>query len=175
MQKISTAQVDLQLFNAIHGLAKKSRMLDFFAVFFASVLPSVLVVSLVLVSMTTMRWEMLFISTIAALFARLCANEGIYFFYKRRRPFEALQIETLAREPHYPSFPSAHTSAFFALSLSLLPYDMLLGIIFLIASSLVGFFRIFCGLHWPSDILGGGGVGFVSFLIVYFVKINIFL
>ena len=44
-----------------------------------------------------------------------------------------------------------------------------LGIVFLVVALVVGFARIFTGLHYPIDILGGALVGGVGVSLVYFL------
>lgn len=158
--------LDLYIFNFINGFAGKWKPLDFLGVFFAKYLAYFLIVFLFAFSYFTKNMEMFFVPVLSALFARFVINEAIYFFYKRKRPLEVLNIKPLIENPNYPSFPSGHASAFFALSLTLLVYSVPLALFFLIAACLMVFSRIFSGLHWPSDILEGLLVGFLSFLIV---------
>ncbi|MCD6115278.1 phosphatase PAP2 family protein, partial [bacterium] len=50
-------------------------------------------------------------------------------------------------------------------------YNKKLGIFFFLVSFLMGTSRIYCGLHWPSDILVGAVVGvFVGWLFVELFK-----
>jgi len=169
MQKVSIANIDLFLFNLINGYAKKSRLLDFFAVFCASYLGFFLFGFLVLYAFFTEHWEIFWVPFASALFARFFINQLIYLFYKRKRPLEVLHINSLVRKPRHPSFPSGHTAFFFGLSFAIFPYSLSVAILFSILSFMVGFFRIFSGVHWPSDILGGIAVGYISFLVVYLI------
>ncbi len=59
-----------------------------------------------------------------------------------------------------PAFPSGHTSRAFAVAV-LLAYRLrwkIGGIAFIVAF-LIGLSRIYLGVHWPSDVLGGAVVG----------------
>lgn len=171
MPKIPAAKLDLYLFNAINGLAKKSRALDFFAVFFAQYLGYVLVISLAVLAIFSHSWQLFFVPVIAGDIARFFINEIIYFFYKRKRPMEVLAIIALVKKPWHPAFPSGHAAFFFALSFALLLFNFPLAIIFIVASFCISVARIFCGAHWPSDILGGISSASTSLLVVYLVMI----
>jgi len=163
--------VDLYFFNLINGFSGRWAWLDCLAIFFAKYLAYILVITLIIVTYALGEMEMFLASFLAAFFSRFVVNESIYFLYKRERPSVAVGAKVLLKNPKYPSFPSGHTSFFFALSFSILPYNFGLGIIFIILSLCIAFFRIFSGLHWPSDILGGAGAGAVSSLLVYFYLI----
>jgi membrane-associated phospholipid phosphatase len=169
MPKISLAKVDLFIFNVLYSYSGRYKTLDSFAVFCATILPLLLVVFLFILSWLYGNWPMFFIPFIAALFARFVVNEMIYYFYQRKRPLEVLSITALVDPPDYPSFPSGHAAAFFALSFTILPFNFILAIIFLVSSFLIAIGRIFCGLHWPTDIVAGVISGWLGFFVTYIV------
>ena len=60
------------------------------------------------------------------------------------------------------SFPSDHTAIAFSFAFSLLMQSRVVGITALTLAGLIGFSRIFVGVHYPFDILGGMLVGIAS-------------
>lgn len=63
-------------------------------------------------------------------------------------------------------FPSDHALVGFAAGGTLVSSRHLLGMAVLTAAALVGFARIFVGVHWPSDIVMGAVIGFGAGLLV---------
>lgn len=92
----------------------------------------------------------------------LVTNVAAKHAFRRRRPHRAVDnVRSEARMPTSSSFPSGHTASAFAFAaaatadvpeLSLVMYGM---------ASLVGFSRVLTGVHFPSDVIGGGVLGLV--------------
>ncbi len=76
------------------------------------------------------------------------------------RPFVA-QASTHLLVKHAPdnSFPSDHATASFAVGSAIVWWRRTLGVGTLIAALLIGFARVFTGLHWPVDIVVGDAIG----------------
>ncbi|MDP3882808.1 MAG: phosphatase PAP2 family protein [Candidatus Staskawiczbacteria bacterium] len=160
--------LDLYSFSLINRYAGKWVLLDYLGIFFAEYLVYILAAALIVSAYVLNNAEVLLAPVLAGGFSRFIINESIYFFYKRKRPLEVIGAHQLIKKSNHPSFPSGHTSFLFAVSFALLFFSISLGVAFIILSLLVGMGRIFVGVHWPSDILGGLASGAVSSLIVYF-------
>jgi len=160
--------VDLYLFQYINGFAGKSVCLDFLAVFFADYIQYFLVAILFIYLIKNFKKysPMVVGGLVSAVFARFGVTEIIRFFYHRARPFMENNVNLLLNHENSYSFPSGHTAFFFALSTVIYYYNKKAGIIFFIASFLISISRIYCGVHWPSDILGGIIVGVFSACLV---------
>jgi undecaprenyl-diphosphatase len=85
--------------------------------------------------------------------------------YPRLRPYLVLPQTNIGKNPltdH--SFPSGHTTAIFSISIPFMMAMPVLALILLPLAFLVGFSRIYLGLHYPSDCLAGCFVGTMAAL-----------
>ncbi|MBN1481699.1 phosphatase PAP2 family protein [candidate division KSB1 bacterium] len=79
---------------------------------------------------------------------------------RRHRPFRAVPgIRSLMPPPDKFSFPSGHTSAAFVMATLFGSVIPALFIPLAIIAMLIGFSRIYNGLHFPSDVLAGMTLG----------------
>ncbi len=93
------------------------------------------------------------LAVVAALLAR-AVNEPIAKFVSRPRPFEELPIVPLLEHESGESFPSNHATGAFALAVGCIHvpgYSVLL----LVLSVCLAFSRVYCGLHYASDVVLG--------------------
>ncbi|HTY82055.1 MAG TPA: phosphatase PAP2 family protein [Dehalococcoidales bacterium] len=86
-------------------------------------------------------------------------------FYFRPRPFNVLPPDTvtlLFYKPTDSSFPSNLASILFAAAWPVFIKNKTWGSIMLAIDVLAGFGRVFIGVHYPLDILGGAGIAVVG-------------
>ena len=161
--------MDLIIFRAIHSLANQLDILDWFAIFLAKYLPYILVLVLIIFILREKSWKnklfLVAFTGLVAVLSRGLLTEIIRFIYDRPRPFEMLGFTPLIPNGD-PSFPSGHAALFFALALAVFKFDRVWGKWFLAAAFLVSLARIFVGVHYPSDILGGFAIALVSFSVI---------
>jgi len=85
----------------------------------------------------------------------------------RKRPFEALSRVFASHLPSCPySFPSGHTTAAFSMALVLARGFPVAAFLALGLGMGVGISRIYLGVHYPSDVLAGFSIAFMSSLIL---------
>ncbi len=159
------------LFASIYSLSHRSGLLDFLGIFAAQYLPYILLIVFLvyLIQIKGTRRRLFFFgeTALAVILARGLLTEWIRFFYIHPRPFEALQFTSLIPESGN-SFPSGHMTFYFALAAVLFFANRKWGLWFGAATLLVGIARIFVGVHWPADILGGIIIGIASAAAVHF-------
>lgn len=88
------------------------------------------------------------------------------------RPFMDHQLTQLVQHATGKSFPSDHTTVTTAIAAGLLfvtPFKKL-GVAILAAAVIIGFSRIFVGIHYPADIAGGLATGLAGGALVLMIK-----
>jgi len=97
----------------------------------------------------------------------------------RTRPYIKLKnIRIVGSRASGQSFPSGHTSQAFFIATVLISYQpqgLYLGILFYTVASLVGITRIYVGMHYPRDVIGGAMLGTVMGLFGVIINNYIFM
>ena len=79
----------------------------------------------------------------------------------RPRPYLVMADAVLRQHPaHGTSFPSSHTAVTLAVAIALVPFlARPLAAVGIAYAILVGWSRVYLGVHYPLDILAGAGIG----------------
>lgn len=91
----------------------------------------------------------------------------------RTRPYVLYDYDILIPPVGDPSFPSGHTSASFAAATAIYAIDKRWGIAAYIFAAVMGFSRLYLGVHFPSDVIVGALLGTLAAKLVirfYFEK-----
>ena len=82
----------------------------------------------------------------------------------RLRPFEAYpdQVNLLFYMCTDPSFPANSAAVAFAFAMGAWFADRRASVLLLVLAVLWSFARVYCGVHYPLDILGGAAIGIVA-------------
>lgn len=108
------------------------------------------------------KYKMAFAISLASMVAVGLIVEIIHHFFFFPRPFAVFPIAPLIyHSPIDSTFPSLHTALMSVVAFSYFYYHSRLATVLIILTLVVGFARVFVGVHYPLDILGGFVLGFV--------------
>lgn len=106
---------------------------------------------------------------VSLLLMELVGNVILKDLIMRERPcWIDPSIELLIKAPSSFSFPSGHTFAGFAASVTIFLHHKKEGIAAIVVASLIAFSRMYLFVHFPTDILGGIVFGIGIAVLVYF-------
>lgn len=99
----------------------------------------------------------------------LACNMVLKPLVDRTRPYYVLDYTPLIPPVGDPSFPSGHTSASFAAATAIYCINKKWGIAAYLLAAVMGFSRLYLGVHFPTDVLFGAVVGMVAAKIVVYI------
>ncbi|MDK2820619.1 MAG: undecaprenyl-diphosphatase [Clostridia bacterium] len=110
-----------------------------------------------------------------ALFTLLGSHLVVHYskgWIRRHRPYLTLPGTRYLAKPWQDfSFPSGHTAASFSLAVVFALNFPGFTLPLITAAGLTGFSRLYVGMHYPSDVLGGATVGILFAYTVHFLTI----
>ena len=131
-----------------------------------------IVISVLLI--TKKDYRVLGQTILIALVITTIIGEGIIKnIVKRKRPFYGDDDkELLISRPITYSFPSGHTASSFAVATVFIKTDNAASLEIMLLACLIAFSRIYLGVHYPSDVIGGGIIGALCGLITVILFMN---
>jgi len=163
------------LFEAINGLAGHvtalDRLMEFVARYGAYAVVALVCVSwLVRDGSDSERRLGVYTAVLAAVVA-LIVTKAIQQAYVHQRPFVLRNdVTQLIGHSADASFPSEHTTVAFGLAVGLGLYRWRWGVVLVLIGAAQGFARVYVGIHYPYDILGGAGIGTLAALATYLLR-----
>jgi undecaprenyl-diphosphatase len=148
--------MNASLFSTINGWAG-NRLTDDLMVFAAEDLLFLVFVAFVVATSRAYRRRGLPVLIGTGLTLVLAFSFGLAAsaLHAEKRPFQSLHVHLLITHAPGQSFPSDHATAAFALALATLVFlSRRVGAALLAVAVLIGFARVYCGVHYPGDILG---------------------
>lgn len=96
--------------------------------------------------------------------------KGIHLFYFENRPFVTHNLPLIVEEDINASFPSRHATISAIIAFAYTYFKSKWTILFLLGALLIGISRIYVGVHYPLDIIGGFATAFIALVIGLRVK-----
>lgn len=101
--------------------------------------------------------------TLGLIFDLLVVNIAVKPLVARIRPYEVIkEITILTHQPGDHSFPSGHSAGSFACAWAFFrAYKKKWGVPALVLASLIAISRLYVGVHYPTDVIGGIVIGII--------------
>jgi len=166
--------LDLQLFRLINNLAGRNAFLDSLArllvnEYFLTTTMALILVIFWFEGQDRDQRERNQRAILRALVALLLANiilKLCNLIYFRPRPFVDHEVNLLFYHPTDSSFPSNPATVGFSVATAIWLYNRRLGASLLVPATLFGLSRIYCGVHYPLDVIAGALLGALSAYLV---------
>lgn len=168
--------LDERLFFLINGLAGRSDGVDWFMKLVVGEYFIPVAMVMVLLAMWFLGkdarvrernqravWGALIGAGLACAIVQICN-----WFFDPLRPFDiygvypAGQVYLLFYQPNDPSFPSNTAAVGFAFAMGAWFGNRKVGYLFFLLALLWSFARVYCGVHFPLDVIGGAAIGILT-------------
>jgi undecaprenyl-diphosphatase len=162
--------LDYALFRLVNGLAGHCLLLDRLAQllvndYFLPTLMSLLLLALWFGGFTDEERKRNQLVVLRAVISLLLANALLKMcnlVYFRPRPFTYHDVNLLFYHPSDSSLPSNPAAVGFALAVAVWLYNRRTGGLLLVLATLFIISRVYCGVHYPLDVITGAGLGSLS-------------
>lgn len=162
---------NVSLFSLIFGLNNQSQLADLLMIFGAEYLIFLMLILVFLFTVKgNIRERKSFILFLISFPILVLIIKIIHLFFFEPRPYVTNDILPLITHKADASFPSRHVSISFAMAFAFLYFKSKWGIPILLLAIWVGISRVYVGVHYPLDILGGVVVGIISLIIALQIK-----
>lgn len=165
-------QLNRNIFTAINHFAGNSKILDILGIAAAKYLPFFFIIVLIYLWFKEDENKPIALDALYSAVLGLLLNYIITRIYFHPRPFMIPMGNLLISHTNDASFPSDHTTLMLSMAFLLFYFrkTRIIGAILFFLGLAGGISRVFCGLHFPFDILGSMIVGSVSAGIIYMLK-----
>ena len=161
--------MDYTMYSLINGLAGRFLALDKVMVFITQNFQYLFAIALLLIwfkkdtkEKVTANRKVAILAMMTMLIA-LGINQIIGLVYFRPRPYTLHAAHLLVKASVDPSFPSDHATFAFALALPILVVNKYFGRVMIAMALLLSFSRVFVGIHYPMDVVGGAIISYVTY------------
>jgi undecaprenyl-diphosphatase len=112
------------------------------------------------------RWGVLFVTAASVAVAEVAARALKAGIDVQRPSSRYASPKTLVPAPHDHSFPSGHAATSFAAATVLTAFAPRFAPAWYLLALAIGFARIYVGVHYPLDVVGGAALGIVIALLL---------
>ncbi len=170
-------RINIELFYLINNLAV-NKYINLFFSFCAQYLIFIFLILVILIwfykkpiSEKLDNKRIFMLSVLSSIVSWLVIDKILGFIYYEPRPF--VRFHNIHLLFHYianNSFPSDHSAVTMALASIIFIYNKKIGAFLIFLSVLIGFSRVFSGVHYPDDIIVGFLSGILSAYIIYMLR-----
>lgn len=167
--------VNTELFFRILNLNGQNAILDKLMIFGATdLIYLTLAIMLILGIKGRIREKKSFLLIILALPVAVLLIKIIHLFFYESRPFVAFNFPPVTPESQDASFPSRHATISAVIAFAYTYFKSKWSWLFLPVMIWIGLSRIYVGVHYPLDILGGFITAIISLMLAFLLKRLIF-
>jgi len=162
--------INQELFLTINNYATTNHDIDFIMISFAKYIPYIFIGLLFYLWFSNKQNEALYAGYTTTLGVTINSMIGLFYFHPR--PFmDNLGVALLSHKAEN-SFPSDHTTFVVSIAFMLLTFKQtrIIGVVASILALWCGVARIYCGVHYPFDILGSIIVASISVVVILLLK-----
>ena len=131
----------------------------FEALSYVGTLGAVWIAIAIVVGLLWRRWGIVVLTVAAVAIADLSARGLKDVFHVERPSTRYAEPKPLIHAPHDPSFPSGHAATSFAAATLLTTFAPRWTPAWLVLASAIAFSRVYVGVHYPLDVIGGAVLG----------------
>lgn len=152
--------MNLYFFEMINGMAHKSVLMDTAMIAATNYLPYIFMATLTCMYFYGFYKERkslrrTAIDIVVMMLIDMALSFVIGYLYPEARPFVGHNVNQLIQHSPNSSFPSNHALGTMAIALGLIAPYRTYGVVFVFLAVIVGISRVYVGVHYPVDILGG--------------------
>jgi undecaprenyl-diphosphatase len=119
-----------------------------------------ILIAVALIASGRLRLSILLSLLVALLLATVAADRVVKPLLHRPRPFvDSPREAVIGGRPHDSSFPSGHTTNAFAAAYVLAALAAEPAVVWWGLAAAIGYSRVYLGVHYPLDVLGGALIG----------------